>query len=188
MTSNANRECREPVVLIGLRGSGKTTVGRALAKVLGCDFVDTDAWIVSQAGRSIADIFAAEGESGFRVLERQAVEAVADQRSGVISVGGGAILDQRNVETLKRLGTMVWLDAEPTSLWDRIRNDPSSKANRPGLTDCSGIAEVRLLNDQRAALYEAAADHQIDTTKLTGSDVVYEIGKLLGYDVANWSL
>ena len=86
------------IVLIGYRGSGKTSVGRLLADRLGWAFVDTDDLIESQAGTSIADIFATEGEAGFRAREREAIAKATQDARRVIAVGGGAVTDRRNVE------------------------------------------------------------------------------------------
>lgn len=108
---NAAMTEKENIVLIGMPGSGKTTVGRLLAESLGRPFVDTDAEIVRRAGKSISDIFATLGEPGFRALEAEVVADIAAKTSGgVIATGGGAILADGNVRALQRTGRLYFLD------------------------------------------------------------------------------
>ena len=105
-------------MLIGYRGSGKTVVGRLLAERRGWTFVDTDALIEAQAGISIAEIFAAEGEAGFRAREERVIARVAADRRRVLSVGGGAVLRQENVAQLREALNhvrRVWDDKEKQS-------------------------------------------------------------------------
>lgn len=102
---------KENIVLIGMPGSGKSTVGKALAKALGRTFIDTDEEIVQRAGKPIPDIFAQEGEAGFRDLETQVVREIANASTGcIIATGGGAILRDENVRALKRTGKLYFLD------------------------------------------------------------------------------
>src|SRR5690242_7056476 len=96
------------IVLNGFRGSGKSTVGRRLAGKLWLDFVDTDAVIAERAGKTIREIFEAEGEEGFRQREAPVIAETAARENLVIAAGGGAVLRQENVEALKRHGKMVW--------------------------------------------------------------------------------
>lgn len=186
MTETESASRPDTVVLIGMRGSGKTTVGRSLAQRLRCTFLDTDEWIVDRTGRSIAEIFQADGEVGFRRLERQAIDEVCARRPRVASVGGGAIVDPRNVNLLQALGVVIWLDATPEVLWSRIGGDPASPAMRPPLTGQSGLAELRSLIARRSTLYRVAADHRIDTSAMACAEVVVEVGRLLGVDVSDW--
>ncbi|MCH7814825.1 MAG: shikimate kinase, partial [Planctomycetes bacterium] len=101
----------ENLVLIGYRGAGKSAVGRLLAEQTGWTFVDIDAVIESEAGQSIAEIFAAGGEPAFRKHERDVIARVTQQPHQVIAVGGGAILDRRNVDRLRATGRVIWLTA-----------------------------------------------------------------------------
>ena len=151
------------IVLIGYRGSGKTTVGRLLAERLGWAFVDTDDLIESQADSAIADIFATEGEAGFRARERDIITRVTQHSEQVIAVGGGAVSDPENVERLKAAGTVIWLTASPRGLWQRIKQDRHSAATRPDLTPTGGLDEVRALLAHRQVAYRTAADLDIDT-------------------------
>ena len=152
------------IILIGLRGSGKTRVGAALAARLGWAFVDTDDLIERTKQRSIAEIFTAEGEAAFRSLE---VETIADVARGcrrVISVGGGAVLSARNRRLLRNAGICV-LNA-------RMESDPRTASSRPALTEQAGLAEMRWLLEQRRGLYAEVAHHEVDTTGRTVEQVV----------------
>jgi shikimate kinase len=163
------------LVLIGYRGSGKTTVGRAAAQRLGYRFVDTDDRIVAEAGTTIAEIFAAEGESGFRDREAAAVERASALTGCVISAGGGAILRADNVERLRRSGFVVWLTAPAEVLCRRIEGDASTSASRPALTGLSGLAEVRSVLSARESAYRRAADVSVDAAGDDVSAVVDEV-------------
>jgi len=159
------------IVLIGMRGSGKTTVGRALAGLLGGTFVDTDERVAACAGMTIAEVFDTEGESGFRHREREVVAALATANPAVVSVGGGAVLDSSNRETLRRLGYVVWLIAEPDVLWSRIQSDDRTAAMRPALTDFTGRDEIAHVLRTRESLYREAADFTIDTAQVAPDEV-----------------
>ncbi len=167
------------VVLIGLRGSGKTVVGRELATLIGGGHVDTDDVIADRAGRSIADVFETEGEAGFRGLEREAVVQAVQSLPAVISVGGGAILDEENVRRLRDVATIVWLKAPVDVLWQRIADDPSTASYRPALTDRTGIEELRHLLSERTPYYQHAADLTVDTTGKEPRAIATQIARQL---------
>lgn len=166
------------VVLIGYRGSGKTTVGRLLADRLGVAFVDTDATIVEAAGRSITDIFAEEGEAGFRRREREAILRAIAIENRVISIGGGAIEDDRSRAALRAFGHVVWLTADSTVLWQRVQGDAGTQANRPDLAG-GGIAEIEAILSRRLPLYAEAAHSQVVVEGKTPAEIVEEIVRLL---------
>ena len=168
------------IALIGYRGCGKSAVAAALAELRGCTWVDTDELIVARAGRSIAEIFKAEGEPRFRVCEAEVIADIAQQPPGVIAVGGGAVLDRSNVESLQAGATLVCLTAPAEVLWQRIRDDEASPTQRPALTNSSGLEEVRRVLAERTALYAQAADLVIDTTNLSPQQVEAEIVRQLG--------
>ncbi|MCH7704691.1 MAG: shikimate kinase, partial [Planctomycetes bacterium] len=149
------------IALIGARGSGKTAVGKALASLLGGDHVDTDDLVVERAGQSIAAIFADHGEAAFRVLEVAAIARAVSLAPSVISVGGGAVVDQTNTARLRAIATVVWLTAPPEELDRRIQADAGSAAARPPLSDRCAIDETRELLAERTPSYEYAADMKI---------------------------
>ncbi|MCB1225819.1 MAG: NAD-dependent epimerase/dehydratase family protein [Verrucomicrobiales bacterium] len=158
------------ILLIGLMGSGKTTVGRIIAQKLGWDFVDTDALLVSQAqGRSIPDIFASEGESGFRDRESATLLSLLGTRNTVIATGGGIILRPENRSLLHHLGFIIWLEADPARLAYRT----SFNQDRPLLHTDDPLAKLTLLLDQRGPLYRSLADLRIKTEDLNPEESAY---------------
>ncbi len=175
MTANDSEHGKGCIALIGLRGCGKSTVGRKLAELLDGDCIDTDDFIVQQAGRSISTIFQEEGEAGFRRRERDAVAHVAANKPAVISVGGGAVLDEENIRVLKKAAVLVWLTAPADVLWRRIASDQATADSRPPLTDLEGPEELEHLLTERSPIYEQAADVVIDTQQSTPLEVVLEI-------------
>ncbi|MBM4018604.1 MAG: shikimate kinase [Planctomycetes bacterium] len=153
------------LVLIGYRCTGKTTVGRLLAERLGWPLVDTDALIQERAGRSIKEIVAAGGWPEFRRLEREVVADVAARQRQVVSAGGGAILDDRNTQALRAGGKVVLLTAAPEVIWQRMKADPKTLAERPNLTDSGGMAEVRAVLEERRPKYLAACHLEVPTDR-----------------------
>jgi len=166
------------LVLIGFRGSGKTTVGRLLAEAAECAFIDTDALVVHLAGRDIATIFAEEGEAGFRRREAEAIRIATAKPDRVISVGGGAVEDESNRNQLRAYGTVVWLEAPPEILWQRIQSDPSTRTSRPNL-GCGGLEEVRTLLSHRARQYAQAAHFVVRVSDRTPKQVMSDIQEWL---------
>jgi 3-dehydroquinate synthase len=152
------------IVLVGFMGSGKTEIGRRLAERTGRVFVDTDD-IVESEGTTIADIFAAEGERGFRARERRAVQQAARARRAVIATGGGAVLDDANVKALRRSGVVVYLKVGAGELQRRLAGGTA----RPMLRSAEGASgngdHVRRRVDElltaRAPVYESVADHVV---------------------------
>jgi shikimate kinase len=164
------------IVLTGFMGTGKSEVGRRLAKRLGRPFVDTDQLVEGRAGKPVATIFAEDGEAAFRALERDAIVAAAARGDVVIAVGGGAVLDATNVARLRAAGTLVCLTAAPETILRRI----GDAAKRPLLAgDDPRIAIDRLLA-ARGPAYAAAADVTVDTSTRGADDVVEEIREQVG--------
>ena len=150
------------LVLIGLMGAGKTTVGRRCAEELGRAFVDTDDLIVAQAGASIPEIFAAEGEHAFRARERAAVaDALASPELLVIACGGGAMVDSENRRAVRDAAFVVWLACAPEELAARVERD--GIASRPLLAGGPTAATLSRLEGLRAGTYEQAADARVPT-------------------------
>jgi shikimate kinase len=168
------------VVLVGYRGTGKTTVGRIVAQALDWPFVDIDPLIEQRAGLGIADIFARHGETHFRDLESEVIADLTGTDPAVISAGGGAVLRPENVRHLRRGGLVVWLTARAETLHKRITTDATTASRRPNLTPLTGIDEVRHLLEAREPCYRSAADVALDTETLSPAQVAEQILKHVG--------
>ncbi len=152
------------LALIGLRGTGKSTVGRILAARLNWVCFDTDSIVQDRAGMTIQELFEKQGEPKFRELESAVVQECCATDPAVIATGGGAILNPANVAALRAGGYVVHLTADPTELWRRISHDTGSKRQRPQLVKDagSGLDELKLLLRSRAALYAQARDAEVE--------------------------
>ena len=164
-----------PFVLIGYRGTGKTTVARLLSERLGYRWLDADVELEARAGKSIAQIFADDGEQAFRSLEAQVLAEALQGSSLVIATGGGVILRDDNRELLRRAGSVIWLEASPETLYERIQGDNTTSARRPNLTAAGGLAEVREMLARREPLYRECAKLRIDANRQPPEAVVDEI-------------
>ena len=164
------------IVLTGFRGTGKTSVGRILAERVGLPFFDTDALVERRAGMPIPEIFRRHGEAHFRALEREAIASLRGAE-GVISTGGGAVLDPANVADLRWRGTVFLLSASPAIILERIAG-----SDRPGLTDLPPAEEVQALLARRKEAYLGAADACIDTGTRTPGEAVDLILRQIGGD------
>ena len=148
------------VWLIGMMGSGKSTVGRIVAERLDRPFYDTDAAVEDIAGMPIMRIFERFGEDGFRERERSAIAAIVDAPGGVVATGGGAVLDPASVEAMRAAGTVVLLSVDPDVLVERLAED----RDRPLLLD--GIeSAIQSIARTRIDLYRAAADAVVDASR-----------------------
>jgi len=153
-------------------GSGKSILGKQLASRLSLDLVDLDDLIVSQAGKTIPEIFKDEGEEAFRALESKVLaEALAQDNEQIIATGGGAVLSAENRALMKQNGYVIWLDASPTVLAERIAGD----TNRPLLDDVDPLFKMISLATQRNPLYAEVADLRVDTEKLSDKEAVAKI-------------
>ncbi len=160
------------MVLVGLMGSGKSILGKQLASRLSLELVDLDDLIVSQAGKTIPEIFKGEGEEAFRALESELLaEVLAQDDEQIIATGGGAILSAENRAMMKQSGRVIWLDASPTVLAERIAGD----ANRPLLDGVDPLFKMISLATQRNPLYAEVADLRVDTEKLSDEEAVAKI-------------
>ncbi len=168
-------------ILIGYRGSGKTTTGRKLADHLWQKFIDADDLVVAKAGKTIAEIFAQDGEPKFRELEAQAVREASKLDEHVIALGGGAPLRDENRETIRSAGhRVIYLRCEPEELLKRIQSDPNTAANRPNLTNLGGgEAEIRKVLTDREPIYRQMAHAELDVTNLTPDEAIVYIVRLL---------
>ncbi|MCV7193594.1 shikimate kinase [Mycolicibacterium brumae] len=158
-------------VLIGMLGSGKSTIGRRLAKALGVGFLDTDSAIVEITGRSIPEIFAADGEAGFRKIEEQVIRDALDSHDGVLSLGGGAVTTPGVRQALAG-HTVVFLEI---SAGEGIRRTLRNNDNRPLLSGGDLAAKYRRLMAARTPLYRKTATVRISTSRRNPSVVVRQL-------------
>jgi len=166
------------LVLIGYRCTGKTTIGQILADRLGWPLVDTDTLIQQRAGRSIKQIVEDGGWPEFRRIEREVVADVAAGDRQVVSAGGGAVLDEANTRALRAGGKVILLTCAPETIWERMKADPKTLAERPDLTDDGGIDEVRNLLHQRRDHYDGACHYRIPTDRFSPEETA---GRILAW-------
>lgn len=148
--------------LIGYRGTGKTTVGNLLAQRSGWQFIDADVHLEATHGRTIKQIFADEGEAGFRDKETKNLQELTSGANRVIATGGGIILKDENRRLLREHGFTVWLTAGVDTIAQRIADDPTTVERRPNLTT-GGLAEIQELLRIREPIYRQSADLVVDT-------------------------
>ena len=142
------------LILVGMMGSGKTTMGRLLARHLGKVFVDSDEEIIKRTGVTIPHIFDVEGEPGFRLREITALRNLVERDNMVLATGGGAVLDEQNRTMLQQNGIVIYLKASVHDLWQRTRHD----RNRPLLQTGNPHAKLTELFQQRDPLYRQVSD------------------------------
>lgn len=164
-------EAARPVILVGMMGAGKSTIGRRLAARLGRPFVDADKVIEERCGVAIATIFELEGEAGFRRRESALLEELSRQPSIVLATGGGAVLDEQNRSMLRSRGTVVYLKASPADLWQRLRRDRA----RPLLRTSNPRERVLELLAAREPLYEDVAHITVTTSRQPIDELVTDI-------------
>ena len=163
------------IVLIGFRGTGKSTVGQLLAKRLERDFIDSDKHIEGSTGKTIKRIFEDDGEDGFRKIEADTIAELSKEDNKVISAGGGVVLREENVNNLKGNGFLVLLEATPEIIYSRIEKDEKTTQQRPSLTDKKPLDEIKHLIAEREPAYKSAADFTINTSYVSCEDIVNEI-------------
>lgn len=160
--------------LTGMMGAGKTTCGQIAAALVGVPFIDTDDEIAEAAGASIPDIWAREGEEGFRRREGEAIARIATLEA-IVATGGGAVLDPRNREVMAGSGVVVWLDAPAGELARRLAGHSEG---RPLLEGEDPPARLATLAAERDSDYRRAADHVIDTNGRHPSQIAEELAGL----------
>lgn len=164
------------IYFVGLMGSGKTTIGRVLAKRLGLAFMDTDREVEERTGVSIPTIFEIEGEEGFRRRESQVVDDCAKMSNWVVATGGGVVLRPENRHNLSRSGFVIYLNVPPHILWERTRVD----RNRPLLQVEDPLSKLHQLFKQRDPLYREVADMVIDGGRINAQGVMHLLMKEFG--------
>jgi shikimate kinase len=163
------------IFLIGYRGTGKSAVAPLVANRLGYDWVDADDEVERRAGRSIAAIFAEEGEPAFRDRESGVVAELVARRRTVVALGGGAVLREENRRLVTSHGDVVWLTATVDSIVKRLAHDESTASRRPKLTAAGERDEVENVLAERIPLYQACATLVVDTEGKTAAQVAEEI-------------
>jgi XRE family transcriptional regulator, aerobic/anaerobic benzoate catabolism transcriptional regulator len=178
LLSGPGGEADTPVIaLLGLRGAGKSTIGRRLARRLRVPFVELDRRVEEAAGLSLGEIFALHGQDYYRRLERDALELLlADDRPAVVAMGGGIVTSGDTYALLRRRACTVWLRAEAGDHWNRVVQQGD---RRPMADNPEAMAELRRLLAERQPLYAEAA-HVIDTSRLGVDDAVAAIEGLVG--------
>jgi len=162
------------IALIGFMGTGKTAVGRLLAEKLGKEFIELDVLIEKKAGKTIPEIFKQDGEIAFREREIEATREVGENENAVIACGGGIVLNQINVDRLRKHSVIVYLTASPEVILKRTSSD---KDERPLLVAEDKATKVERLLKFRQPFYERAADITVDTSELEVTEVVEQILK-----------
>ena len=161
--------------LIGMMGSGKTTGGRAAAEGLGVQFADTDEFVADRMGCSVVQLWGTLGEAAFRDLERVAVERLSEV-DGIVAAGGGVVLDEKNRQVLASADKVIWLEALPETLSERIESGDTrpllTASDQPHQTELGGLLA------ERANLYGAIATHRIATDGVNPGVVVSMIEKV----------
>ncbi len=167
---------KQAIILVGLSYTGKSTVGREVAKRIGWPFVDTDDQAVNLAGGlSIPSIFSEWGEDRFRALERQSLGLACGRGRAVIATGGGVVLDGGNRAMLGSSGGVFWLDARPSTIYQRLQRDQAESDNaviRPLLQGDDALERIKALKERRAQYYAAVSDWCIATDALAPDEVV----------------
>jgi len=162
-----NKESRESsrkssktnIVLIGMRGSGKTAIGKEIAIITGKKFIDTDAEIERETEKSIPEIFSKQGEAGFREIEGKVVQKISSGKDLIIGTGGGVVLNRENVIALKENGVIVLLEASLNTMVQRLKN-----TDRPSLTKHKNIEdEIMEIRKKRDKLYRESAEIIVNT-------------------------
>jgi shikimate kinase len=165
------------IILIGYRASGKTTVGRELARRLGRSFFDTDRMIFAKTGRTIPEIVETSGWQAFRDVEKTVIAELSGLDEVVIAVGGGAVMDPDNVAMLWERGLFVWLRADARVLALRMGKEKNGTVQRPSLTGAGTLAEIEEVLAKRLPVYGSVADVIVDTA---GKDLAWIAAEIAG--------
>jgi shikimate kinase len=164
--------------LIGYRATGKTTLAKLLAEKLGWEWLDADVEIERAAGKSIARIFAEDGEPAFRDLEARIIADLCRRERLVLATGGGAPLREETRRALRAAGKVVWLTAQPETIHARMTGDATTAERRPSLTDRGPLEEIVQLLARREPIYRETADFILDTEARRPEELAAEILRL----------
>jgi shikimate kinase len=175
---------RKSIILIGMMGAGKSSVGRCMQRRTNLALIDMDKIVSSQFGASIGEIFSTHGEQAFREAETQALRELVLAKQAIIVTGGGIVLREENTNLLKRLGVVVWLDGNEETLFERA----SRTATRPLLQRDNPREAFAQISKARLPLYARIANIRVDTSQFTDEEVAVAILSKLGRLVPNWRL
>jgi len=169
------------VYLVGMPGSGKSTVGEELAGRLGVPFIDLDVEIERREGRSVTEIFAGDGEAGFRAIEAGVVREALKLEDHVIALGGGALDREENRQAVKASGhRVIYLKCDPDELLKRIQADPTTSETRPNLTNLGGgLEEIKSMLDLREPVYRSVMTGELEVTYLSPDEALPYIVRLM---------
>jgi shikimate kinase len=168
------------IVLTGYRCSGKTTVGKLLARDLGRRFVDTDRIIEERIGNSIDGFVSVNGWEKFREIEREIVADIASQDNLIIATGGGVVTEPENMTNLRKNGWVVWLQVDPETIRDRMDKDVHSVGARPSLSGEGSLNEIEEILKERSELYAGSSDHRLTTDDVSPVEAAEAIGAVYG--------
>jgi shikimate kinase len=158
--------------LVGMMGSGKTTVGEIIARRTGVEFIDTDSLIEAELDRPISSVWATEGEDAFRAVESERIRrVVAAGHDSVVATGGGVVIQPGNIELMRSSGTVVWLQADPDQLASRV----AGSDDRPLLAGWSDEERLAALLADRAEAYAIAAHHRVETGSKQPEEIAREV-------------
>ncbi len=164
------------IVFIGFMCSGKSTIGRVLAKEINYKFIDTDQWISEQMNLTIGEIFEKKGEDYFRQLETNTVKDFSEHLSNIVlSTGGGLSIRQENIPYLKEIGPIIFLSVSKDGVLERLNSD----IERPLLAGDNPGKKIEALLSVRNPIYEEVADYIVDTNGKSVKDIVEEVKRLL---------
>ena len=163
------------LVLIGYRATGKTTLAQGLASRLGWEWVDADVEIERRAGKSIARIFAEDGEPAFRDLEARIIAELCRRERLVLAAGGGAVMREESRRTMRETGHVVWLTASPPTILARMTADATTSDRRPNLTSHPPLEEIVQVLDRREPVYRESAHQIVDTEGKAPEELLEEI-------------
>ncbi len=172
------------IYLTGYRCTGKTSVGKSLAKAIGWTVVDADTMLVNEYDMTITDIVSSQGWEAFRSMEKEILKKLCARDRHVVATGGGVILDKDNVRRMRDSGTVIWLRADPETIKERIVRDQTTEEFRPSLTSKGLMEEIEETLSDRNPLYEESMDFAVDTDRLSIDDVCLEVIKRLKADGA----
>ncbi len=182
--SHGGRMFPQNVILVGARGSGKTTLGARLAGLLGKAFADVDAIVRDEAGKPIEDIVAQGGWEVFRALEAEVVARLCAGENRIIAMGGGSVLAEASRKAMREGGLVFYLKVDADTLLSRLTADPDA-AQRPALSDKTPEDEMRAVLAERGPLYEEVADHVLDAAASPKDLIVAMLGALRAWATKN---